>query len=437
MRRLTPGNFFLAFGLVLAIAVVGTGHVRVAGRTGTIISGIDPAYYFGVAHSLMFDHDFNLTNELAVLKPARADAGGFHGIHNQPGSPYAIGYSLLSIPFIGAGTIADGAAGHRADGYSTCVMYAYRLELVIFSVAGLFFLTLALERLGTSPTVAILLSLVMFFATSVGYYTFSPMSHASTFLASSAFVLCWLRVRESGRAQDWLLLGVVGGLLSICRWQDAIFLLAPPAADLIRYGDWTHWRKWAVYAAPVPVWWIPQFLEWKAIYGKYLLIPEGPGFLQFPPRYILKVLFSTNHGWFLWTPVTLLGVCGLIYAAVRISREYIVWLLVIALEVAVIGSMPTNWNCNDSFSIRSLTSCVPLVAIGLAFLLRVPAITKPLVAAIVVCAVFSTLFAIQFRLDLIPRQSELSWSQVFTDKLVLLKSPLRVLRAHSTEAAHP
>ena len=425
---LAPDLVFVAFALVLTIAAVMAGNVRLAGRAGLQLQGIDPAYYFGIAHSLIFDHDFDLTNELRVLQPVSTHAGGFAGIHGKPGSPYAIGYSLLSIPFIALGTLVDRIAGNPMDGYSTYVMYSYRIELVILSVTGLLLLTRALQRIGVGARAAMFVSFVMFFGTSVGYYTFSPMSHASTFMAASAFLLCWLRVRESGRVRDWLLLGAIGGCLSVCRWQDSVFLMAPLLCDLIRERGLRHWRGWGVYMAVIPIWWVPQFLEWKAIYGRFLLIPQGSGFLQFPPRYVLEVLFSTNHGWFLWTPLTLIGVAGLLYGAVRLSREYVPWLVVIALEVAVIGSMPTNWNCRDSFSIRSLTSCVPLVAVGFALLFKKRQLRVPVALAAIVCAVFSTLFAVQFRLDLIPRQSALSWEQVFAGKARLMMSPLGVLR---------
>ena len=136
--------------------------------------------------------------------------------------------------------------------------------------------------------------------------------------------------------------------------------------------------------------------------------------MEFPPRFILNVLFSTEHGWFLWTPITLIGVSGLVYgsfAAVRGTRNlYWPWLVVILLEVAVIGSMPYNWHCMDSFSIRSLTSCVPLVAFGIAVLLQKLQIcfqAGSLWCYGVLYGFTQTIFAAQFRLDLIPRQGTL------------------------------
>jgi hypothetical protein len=163
--------------------------------------------------------------------------------------------------------------------------------------------------------------------------------------------------------------------------------------------------------------------------------------MEFPPRFILNVLFSTEHGWFLWTPITLIGVSGLVYGsftAVRGTRNlYRPWLAVILLEVAVIGSMPYNWQSMDSFSIRSLTSCVPLVAFGIAVLLQnsKSLFRRVLYGVMAFCVVYTTIFAAQFRLDLIPRQGTLTMSELFRDKVFFLSAYRRVHSGHkvSTE----
>jgi len=90
---------------------------------------------------------------------------------------------------------------------------------------------------------------------------------------------------------------------------------------------------------------------------------ERSASLHFLPYYMHLVLFSTNHGWFVWTPITALGVLGLFYGARKATAFYRPCILVIFLEVAVMGSMPTNWHNSESFGIRSLTSCVPLIGL--------------------------------------------------------------------------
>jgi hypothetical protein len=102
-------------------------------------------------------------------------------------------------------------------------------------------------------------------------------------------------------------------------------------------------------------------------------------------------------------------------------RVYLPWMVVIALEVLLIGSLPTTWNGADSFSARYLTSSAPLIAFGvLTILCAAGRVWRPLLmAAVAVCCLFTVLFAIQFRLDLIPRNDRLTAAECFTDKLRL------------------
>lgn len=432
-----PDLVILAWGMVLVLALLGLSRVPISGRALLKINGLDPPYYFGTAHSLLFDHDFDLRNELAVNPPLSSSAGGFRGQNGLPGSPYAIGYSILSIPFLAAGTAVDAAAGRPADGYSSGAIFCFFLGNVTFAVIGMWCLARFLLAFGSPPWQAALLPVAIWFSTSLGYYTFSPISHAATFMMAAGFLLIWWRTRGSERVRDWAVLGLCGGLLSICRWQDTIFLIGPLLFHVSEHRaaiTRKAWFLWFAYGAAACVWWIPQIAQWRIIYGKFLTIPQGSGFLEFPPRFILGVLFSTNHGWFVWTPITLIGIVGLFYGTYRASggsaNYYWPWIVVAFLEVAVVGSMPGNWNCMDSFSIRSLTSCLPLVALGVAVLLRClrPQFRMALSVAIVFCMAYSTIFAAQFRLDLIPRNGTLTMSQLLWDK-VFFKAAYR--RVHS------
>ena len=151
-------------------------------------------------------------------------------------------------------------------------------------------------------------------------------------------------------------------------------------------------------------------------------MPQGAGFIRFPPAFIREVLFSSRNGWFLWTPLALIGVLGLLYGALRFTREFIPWIVVMALEVIVIGAMPT-WHGYDSFSSRYLLTNSPLVGLGLFTLICFlsPLLRRSLVAAVAACCIFTMLFAVQYRLNLIPNNETLTSSEIFTDKLRLLQ----------------
>jgi hypothetical protein len=416
----------LAFSVANLAAFIVLDGIAPAGRRLAKIRGEDPVNYFGIAHSLLFDHDFNLNNEYQHMPPE-----GRFWTQNQPttglpGSPWGLGYSLLEIPLLALGTGADAIAGNPADGYSHWAVFLYCLGSPILTGLGMVSLFLVLREVGKAPAhsaardssnedrtgLALFVTLAVFLGTNVGYYAYSEMSHASTFLFASLFLLFWWRARDSDWPAAWLAAGLTGGFLSICRWQDVLYLGGPLLYDLmgtsgagrLRSSAW--WRSRAAYAAGAGFWWIPQMLEWKVIYGKYVTIPQGAGIFSFPPTHMLQVLFSSQSGWFTWTPITILGVAGLLVGVFRAYRVFLPWVIVLALQLAVIGSV-SFWSGIESFGARYMLSNTPLVGLGLLTILTVSETRTRFVLAMVcaACCVFTSLFAIQFRMNLIPSGS--------------------------------
>ena len=420
----------IIFGFGLAAALFVLQSAPVGGRNIVKITGVDAVYYFATAHSMLFDRDFDLTNQFQSLDPHAVYHTRVWSSNGKPENPFAIGYPILSIPFLAAGTAVDALVGRPANGYSQAALFFYFLANITFVVIGMTCISRLLQHIGLSPLQATLVTLALWCSTTLGYYTLSPMSHAATFMMASAFLLVWWGVKDSASPRAWAWLGLCGGLLSICRWQDIFYLGIPVLFELSRNHTLVPWRRWFIYGGTAGVCWIPQIAEWKSIYGRFLTIPQGSDFLQFPPRYAHLVLFSTNHGWFIWTPITALGVLGLFYGARRATAFYWPCILVILLEVALMGSMPTNWHNSESFGIRSLTSCVPLIGLGVATLVRdLGPGFKPVVAGLIaVCAVYTILFAVQYRLDLVPKVGPLTVSELLWDKLSLKQAYLRTHR---------
>jgi hypothetical protein len=430
----------VAFMILLSVTLVVLDHLEPGGRRVARIDGLDPPYYFANSHSMLFDHDSDLMNELARV-PASQGPWIFKGT-GLPETRWPIGYSILSMPFLGAGTVLDALVGNPADGYSNYAILGYTLSNTILTGLGLIALFTFLNGLGSlwgvsSPAYALIATLAVFFGTTVGFYSFSNMSHASTVFASSLFLACWWKVRESTDVKGWLLLGIVGGLLSICRIQEVYFVGAPFLFDIADREFFRKFRPWffsrIAYVSAAALCWVPQVLQWKIIYGKFITNPYGEAmvryksqyhtdWMHFPPPYIPNVLFSSINGWFIWTPLCFLGVCGLIYGLFRFGRVYFPWLFVIALQVALIASTE-DWNGADSFGARYLTSSTTLVGMGLVTILYATKHWKSwaVVGLATAFCLFTSLFAVQFRLDLIPRIERLTPAEVFTDKLRILQ----------------
>lgn len=446
-----------AFGVLLACALLALDRQAPAGRPVIKVGGpTDISNYYSVAHSLLFDHDFDLSNQYRRLHVVGDDLPQekyrWKEVQPQtdlPGSPYPIGSSLLQVPFLFVGSLAERILYGHSDGYSHVAVTFYYFGILFWLCLGLtllFLLLRALGRsLGASPRrcdwAAWIGSLALWPTTSLAYYSFSAMSHVAAFMASCAFLLAWWHARDSTSLPRWLLCGACAGLLVMCRWQMALFMIIPvlydaflfPRAGLLPAGKWLASRCVAVVALYVAF--LPQTLQWKAIYNKFLTLPQGADFFDFPARHALHVLFSTNHGWFVWTPITLVGVVGLLYGCFRLTRLCVPFSVALALQVLLIGSLRTDWNASESFSIRTLTECLPLVGVGLGLLLfRGPAfLRRCLYGAGAMCAVYTLLFAVQYRLDLVPKGDRLTAGELIVDKLFLARAAQR--KSASLEAS--
>lgn len=404
---------------------------------------IDSICYFGTAHSLWFDRDFDLTNQLAVLLPddSPMSPGARRWVAivpstSLPGSPYAIGYSLLGIPFLAAGTLIDSWTGAAADGYGPWAERLFAAANAVYLALALLLLHLWLvkasaEWSGDQREVSRRAAIAVFAlvpGTALGYYAFTVMSHTVSFLAVIGFLLAWWSARDSFDLRPWLAVGAVSGLMVLCRWQDALFLVALLAYELaepgrLRRREW--WISRGLAAAVCLVLLIPQLWQWRTIYGSWFTIPQGSQFMEWPPSKVLHVLFSSHNGLVFTTPATLAGALGLIWA-VRHSRRWLGPLLLAALiQVALVGSMPTNWN-GRAFAMRLLINLLPLAALGFLFLfLRgSPAVRRFTYAWIAAGTVFTVLSAVQWRYEFVPRNDRLTAAEAFTDKL-RLKSAYR------------
>lgn len=431
------------FGILLAASLAVIDRAQPAGRGVLKITGVDPLAYYSVTHSLLYDFDVDLSNQYAVLdsdSPWLAEVAAT----GRRGSPFAIGYSLYQLPFLALARGLASLGDVSDDGYGRLSIALYYCGNIAATCLGLAFLFLFSTDVGSAlglskeraAFVSGTVALVTWAGTTVGYYTLSPMPHVVTFFAMCLFLRLWWRTRRSASVRRWIPVGIAFGFLAICRWQAILYAVVPMGYDAWRLRTNRTSRgalssRVAAGFAALSVFSL-QMLEWKAIYGHWITIPQGADFFAMP-RYALRVLWSTHHGWFVWTPLTLLGVVGLTVLAVRgpstsIDRDSVgelrllgrLCLLAIGLQVLLVGALPTSWYNRDSFSIRMLTSAAPLVALGLlALLARGDRVRRLSAVAMALAVAYTIVFAAQFRLDMIPRDDRLTVDELLTDKIFL------------------
>jgi hypothetical protein len=312
----------------------------------------------------------------------------------------------------------------------------YYIGLIFWTCLGLVLfqrlVRTALEDDPRTNRIAAAVTLGMWPATTLCYYTFSAMAHVAAFTASVVFLLSWWKAKTSTAWALWFGCGAALGVLSLCRWQDFLFVAVPIVHDLQRRlrRDLTFDRSWllsraAAVAGFTVVFW-PQLVQWKSVYGAWLAMPRGATVLEFPPQHVMHALVSTQHGWFVWTPAAALGLAGLIWSC-RMSRVAPALLAAVVCEVWLVGALQENWDGHVAFGMRYLTSTCSLLGLGLALAMArvAPRVRLATLALASACAAFTLVFGVQYRLDLLPKRDRLTVDELVADKLHLRRAVRR------------
>ncbi len=411
----------------------------------TRIYASDEVEYFSYLRSLWFDRDVSFENEYRYFYEHGLNrASGFHETFLERQTPTGlrenwgtVGCAILWSPFYAAADLGVRAlrlAGRPvdADGFSHPYVAAVCYGSAFYGLMALILSALAAARvLGASgqagargPADAPVV-LTVWLGTPLLFYMYvsPPFSHACSAFAVAAFVLAWLRVRETWSTGGLVLLGVLGALMAMVREQDAFFV-AGPAVDFLwtlvqrprRSGSGRPGRSAASMlagaaagVAAAAVAYLPQALAYLALNGRV-----GPSQIVGRKMYwtaphALQVMFSPEHGLFFWTPLALLALAGLAVIAAKggdWGRVAAAFAVMFAAQVYVSGCVD-SWSAAGAFGQRRFVGTTVIVLVGLAALARTPA-RRPLRVGLAAAAVlgvwWNLALIVQFGTGLMDRQ---------------------------------
>jgi hypothetical protein len=316
LARATPATIFLC---MCAVYIAGFfAHALYLKKT---VYG-DGVYYYSWLQSAVIDHSINFpTGNKFNVGPAILWAPSYLLIHS----------------FI------------RGDGQSLPYQLAVGFTGVCSALFGLLLLWRLLQKY-FSNTVSIMTVATVAGATNLLFYgsVDTVNSHALSFFTAVVFLTLIMQ-----RKKYWFAIGAALGFLSVIRTQDFLFgiLLIP----LLKKNN-----LFKIFIGSLAAF-SPQLIAWHLVYGKFWVSPyltgsEGFNFLR---PHIFGVLFGLQNGLFLWTPITMLAIAGLI------TQKRFLLLTVFLLELLVVASWSTWWQ-GASYSGRMFVSTLPLLAFGIA-----------------------------------------------------------------------
>ena len=358
----------------------------------------DEIEYFSYLRSLWFDRDVSFENEYQYFYDHHiAQTPDFHTtfLELETATHHRINYgtigcAILWAPFYGAADVvtrALRAAGRPvvADGYSQPYLSAVAYGSAFYGFTAIVLSVAAARRLVSSH--AFSSGLAVWFGTPLLFYMYvaPPFSHACSAFAVALFVTVWLKVRQTWTVGGAVALGLAAALMAMVREQD-IFCALGPALDLaltVVKGQGTRDKGKAVVAgcAAFALGYLPQLLAYQVLNGFPRPSPLVIRKMSWYSPHALQVLADPEHGFFLWTPLAILAISGLIVLVAQpadivdgraieaddVRQVGICMLVMIALQVYVSGAVE-SWTVAGAFGQRRFVAVTIFLVVGLAAL---------------------------------------------------------------------
>lgn len=353
----------------------------------------DGVGYYAYARAILIEHRLDFTkdwqhgNESFVMGRVGPDGKVNSEEFTRTGhiaNNWSIGPSLLWLPFLGAAHVTVGildSLGARIplDGFSRPYRLAMALSTALYGFLGLY-ISFRLAQEYFEERWAFLATVGIWFASSLPVYMyFNPSwSHAHSAFVDALFLWYWHRTRGARTWRQWILLGLISGLMVDVYYPNGVLLLIPLLEAGVRYlaiirggGGGARnalllFSRHATYFAFFVVALLPTFVSRSIIYGSPFSTgyPTVDAWAWKSPAF-LNVLVSADHGVLTWTPIVLLALFGLLLF-LKVDRLFASYLLAATFAFYVVVALHPDWDGLSSFGNRFFISLTPVFILGLA-----------------------------------------------------------------------
>ena len=421
-----------------------------------IVHGDGVGYYAYVRapliqHNLRFEEDWRHANLYFSQSRTLPNGQLIPSEYTETGyvdNLFSIGPAMLWTPFLIAAhafvLLANALGAHiPANGFSTPYILAMALGTAFYGFLGLLF-SYSLTRKYIQERWAFLSTLAIWGASSLPVYMyFNPAwSHAHSAFAVALFLWYWDRTRGRRTFLQWNLLGLLAGLMVDVYFLNGVSLLLPLIESILAY--WNSWRakdSRAVgllfagnlsFSLAALLAFLPTLITRSIIFGgffrlgSYTVLPWDWS----APNWRL-VLFSSEHGLLIWTPILALALLGLFFPP-RAARFLTLYLAVAAAAFYYVISSYPYWYGMASFGNRFFISLTPIFIFGLALLIqrfaqlfRSPRRAFAAAAALIILLIaWNAGFIFQWGSHLIPARGPISFSEMIHNQFFVVPRQL-------------
>ena len=305
-------------------------------------------------------------NQVEIFVKERTPTGA---VCNQ----YTYGVALMELPFFLVAHAYEKLTGKPANGYSDTYNMLIKVSSIVYAFLGLLLVYVVLKRY-VNQDVAVATTIALFLGSNLFWFSLrqAGMSHVPLFFLYAALMYMSIRLYESPKWWQFMLIGAAAGTITIIRPTDIICLAVPllygvcnKASFLgrIRFIRTYYWGILLVVIAFVlPL--LPQLLYWKAVSGHYLYYSYGSqSFLWDKPK-IIEGLFLGQNGWLAYSPLLFFSLFGFV-----LYKSFKDWAWVLYLVFPVFVYVAYSWYCFNyinGLGSRPMIHIYPLLALPFA-----------------------------------------------------------------------
>ncbi|MCC6999743.1 MAG: hypothetical protein IT370_34390 [Deltaproteobacteria bacterium] len=363
----------ILFAVLFAAGTAAFFMGRTSRNTPTATLSADARYYYSYLPSMFLDGDLDLSNQYRWV------GNYYHETETatkKVGNSFGIGPAIFHAPFFLVGYSIDLARGARRDGGGAATLRITMYASFLWTFTGMV-LAYFLCRRGLGAFASAMGTIAVFAGGPLLYYAIRQpgYSHPVAVAAAAAFVLAWDATRDRRSLRGWVLCGVLAGATALARPQNAIWsLLLVLDAGFVALP--LLWRKeWpaALRALPGPALgaaaallvFLPQMLAWRSLYGSWLTVPQGPGFMRWGESRWVETVFSSRNGLLPYAPILVLAFVGF-GVLIRRHRRVGLSLLAIVFAQAYVNGAVWDWWAGGSFGGRRYDAAMVAFSLGLA-----------------------------------------------------------------------
>lgn len=318
-------------------------------------------------------------------------------------TPYSVGQGILWIPFLFVSSIFDNGTVfdnyYKAfNGHSLADGLAVLLAACTASYLGIIFTYLFLKELGFSKRRSFFVTLMVFLSLYLISYTFEQpgYSHVYEFFAYSGLLYSLLKCLSTKRALFLYIASIFAGLLVLIRVVDVVLIIPILALAVYRIRSK---RPLLISAVILAVFGLIFLLYNHLSYGNAFTVgynlSSGQSGIALGIN-VFNLLFSDTRGLFIWSPLILLSVIGLVWYSLKSKTAILIFLLPSILLLGVYNFW-SNWWAGVSAGQRFFIVLAPLFALGIAYLLEKIKYKSVIKAAVLITTFYSLIVGVLYR----------------------------------------